>query len=481
MSVSTTSTNDPAAGLRVASSRATPASAERDAEAELLSSAAFGDHIAAVAHTWQAALAAEALDTVIVSAGSATYYFRDDQAPPQRVNPHFAQWFPDAAVEHCELVVGGSKPKLLFYQPADFWHQPPSVPAWADAHFDVEVHASLETLSRSREEACAGSNAVAHIGPQPLTDAPSGAQHNPAALLDRLEYARAAKTPFELAAMRAASRRAARGHVAAVDAYTAGGSEFDCYLAYLAAVDNVSAEQPYSAIVAHNAHAGVLHYQHYARARESFAYSFLIDAGANALGYASDVTRTVAGADAPVEFGALIERLDGEQRALIEAITAGTAYPDLQGAMMDRICALLVEAGVLLCGVEEAIDKRLADPFMPHGLGHLLGLQTHDVGGHLAGPDGGVAPPDPRFPALRLTRSLDPNTVITIEPGIYFIPMLLDELRASSAGGLVDWDLIARLLPCGGIRIEDNVRVRTGEAPENFTRDAFDLVAAERA
>ena len=71
-----------------------------------------------------------------------------------------------------------------------------------------------------------------------------------------------------------------------------------------------------------------------------------------------------------------------------------------------------------------------------------------------------------------MNRELSLDMVFTIEPGIYFIPMLLDELRAGSAAGSVNWDALKPLLGCGGIRIEDNVAV-TQDEPENLTRDAF--------
>jgi len=133
----------------------------------------------------------------------------------------------------------------------------------------------------------------------------------------------------------------------------------------------------------------------------------------------------------------------------------------------------LVQHNLLTCSVDEAIEQRHADPFMPHGLGHLIGLQTHDVGGQIANTKGDAAPPDSRFPALRLTRPMRANSVFTIEPGIYFIPMLLDKLRNTKTP--INWLLIDKLMPCGGIRIEDNIWL-TESGAVNMTREAFDAV-----
>ena len=76
------------------------------------------------------------------------------------------------------------------------------------------------------------------------------------------------------------------------------------------------------------------------------------------------------------------------------------------------------------------------------------------------------------IPYLRLTRTLEPRMVMTIEPGIYFIDMLLSELKSTPQAGAINWDKVDRFRRYGGIRIEDDVAC-TENAPENLTRDAF--------
>lgn len=458
-------------------------------EPTLLEQPLFSDHLQILGSRWEEAMDATGYSSAVIAAGANQNYFLDDQGPAYRPNPHFAQWFPGAGTEHCELLVRpGAEPLLLFYQPDDYWHLPPRVPPWAEGQFDIEPHASVEALATARDRHLAdspntkGANSVAWIGPQTPANSTGGvvpASHNPVELIAHLDFMRDQKTEFEIAAMREATRHAVAGHLKAKEAFFAGASEYEIYMQFLHATGNTEGQLPYSSIVALNEHGGVLHYQHYDRTSPAAHLSFLIDAGASHLGYASDITRTYSSAGAtipgnsepaPDEFAALIDALDSCQLSLIDSIRTQTPYADLHGRMIDQIAALLVEHNLLTCSVEEAIAGRHADPFMPHGLGHLIGLQTHDVGGQIANTKGDAAPPDDRFPALRLTRLMRSNSVFTIEPGIYFIPMLLDKLRDTKAP--INWRLIDRLMPCGGIRIEDNIWL-TESGPVNLTREAF--------
>jgi Xaa-Pro dipeptidase len=132
---------------------------------------------------------------------------------------------------------------------------------------------------------------------------------------------------------------------------------------------------------------------------------------------------------------------------------------------------------VLLCSAATAFNRGLTRAFLPHGLGHLLGLQFHDVGGLQTNRSGASAQPPAEYPSLRLTRTVAVDQVFTIEPGIYFIPMLLERLRAGPDAALLNSPLIERLMPFGGIRIEDNVVV-TANGVRNLTREAFARIEA---
>ena len=118
---------------------------------------------------------------------------------------------------------------------------------------------------------------------------------------------------------------------------------------------------------------------------------------------------------------------------------------------------------------DEIVQRGFSQPFFPHGLGHHLGLQVHDVGGTQRSAEGDFRPPPNQHPRLRTTRPLAAGNVITIEPGLYFIPMLLAEFRTSANADAFNWKLIDELVPSGGIRIEDDVLV-TEDGCENLSR-----------
>ncbi len=118
------------------------------------------------------------------------------------------------------------------------------------------------------------------------------------------------------------------------------------------------------------------------------------------------------------------------------------------------------------------MDSALTCVFYPHGIGHLLGLQVHDVGGTQKDSAGGTIERPYNHPFLRLTRKLEDGCVVTVEPGFYLIDQLLDEAKLKPIGRMIDWQRVEQLKPFGGIRIEDNVVARPG-ASENLTRPAF--------
>jgi len=416
-----------------------------------------------------AILAELGYDGLLIHSGRPENRLFDDSHPPFRAHGPFVALvpMPFSADSLLELRPGG-KPRLWYCQPDDFWHMPPEPPAdWLTGSLDVEVVASAaEWHERFRQQ-----RALAVIGDErALGDLLDGADLNPPELMWRLDEMRTRKTAFERACIERANRLAVAGHLAAAGAFREGRSELEIHLAYLAAMGEDQDSLPYNSIVALNAHAAVLHYQFRSSERPKPARSFLLDAGADWRGYAADITRTWT-LEEHREFGGLIEAMDTAQRRLVDRVRAGEHFVDLHVEAQRAVAAVLEQAGIVRMPPEDQVETGVSGHFLPHGLGHFLGAQVHDVAG-LADGRGMAVPPPAHYPALRLTRTLEPGNVVTIEPGLYFIPSFLEKLRAGEHAAKVDWQAVERLAPFGGIRIEDNVLVSEGE-PVNFTRQAF--------
>jgi Xaa-Pro dipeptidase len=432
--------------------------------------ASFSEHLRDISRRTAAALASCHYDGLLLQAGDPPGLFLDDQHYPFHVHPPFKAWVPHGDVAGSFVYFEpGRRPRLVFHKPDDYWHLSAELPRepWVE-DFDVAV---VGSRAAARAALPASLGRVAYLG-QPFPELLSwglGAL-NPEHLRHRLDYDRARKTPWEVACLREANALGARGHRAAEAAFRGGGSEFDIHQAFLAACGQREQELPYNAIVALNEAGATLHYQHLRRRAPAPLRSLLIDAGASWRGYGSDITRTWSHADA--DFAALVAAMDRLQQGLCAEVRAGVDWRAIHLLAVEHIGALLVEAGLLRCTAGEAVESGLAARFFPHGIGHLLGLQVHDVGGTQAGPDGGEIPRPPGHPALRLTRVLEPGFVVTMEPGIYFIDALLAPVRQGPGADRIDWSRVEALKPFGGIRIEDDLVVASGGC-ENLTRDAF--------
>lgn len=295
--------------------------------------------------------------------------------------------------------------------------------------------------------------------------------NNPAPVLDYLDWQRGYKTPYEIALMRQAQRLGVRGHRAAEAAFRAGASEFEIHMAYCSAVGQDANELPYGNIIGLNEHAAVLHYTDLGRSAPNPLRSFLIDAGASAYGYASDITRTYA-ASGHDEFQALIDAVDAAQQTMGAGVRAGVDYKQLHIDAHLSLMGILKDFGVLNVSPEAALATGVSAAFFPHGLGHLIGLQVHDVAGFAASDRGGRIERPQGHPYLRMTRVLEPGMVVTIEPGVYFIDMLLDEVKQAGHGASINWDRVDFFRPYGGVRIEDEVLCTEGDA-DNLTRPVF--------
>lgn len=425
-------------------------------------------HVSELQKHWEKALQAEGYDAVLIHAGSKLVSFLDDYEYPFRCNPHLLWWLPlthhhDSAL----LIRPGRQPKLYYYQADDYWHAPPADPdAWWADEYDVVIVREEDGWKQ------AGINTnTAYIGDAAcLADTVNAQQLNPERLLNRIHLARTRKTPYEIACMAEAARLGAIAHTAAEQAFREGLSEYDIHQRYCMSIQMVDAELPYGNIIALNEHGAVLHYMDHQQQAPAELRSFLIDAGATVHGYASDITRTYAAETG--QFAEMITAMDSMQQQLCAAVVEGLDYRDLHLRAHLDIAEILKEFDIINGSVEAAVESGLSSVFYPHGLGHYLGLQTHDVAGLIADVDGTPIPRPEGHPYLRLTRNLESGNVLTIEPGLYFIEPLLRKWRKNGDVAMINWDKVEQLTPYGGIRIEDNVVVTDG-ASRNLSREAF--------
>ena len=434
----------------------------------------YSRHVEAVRARHDHAMENSGASHAIIFSGNPKYAFLDDMPYPFSANPHFLSWAPLTELPLSYIVyTPGDKPLLIYYQPHDYWHVVPGEPDgfWVE-QFDVRIVSSTDDVAQHLPEARDKCILIGDIDNDALA---CGIDRiNPSSAMNILHYARAIKTEYELACLRLASRRGVTGHIAAEAAFREGRSEFDIHQAYCKAVSHTDSELPYGNIVALNNHGAVLHYTDFERKPPETSRSFLIDAGARVHGYASDITRTYAYDDK--RFAELIERMDRLQLDIIQKIRVGLDYSSLHVDTHRMIAGFLVDAGIATGDADTLLSTGVTSAFFPHGLGHLLGIQVHDIGGFMVDESGNFLDPPSGHPFLRLTRTLEENMVLTIEPGVYVIDLLLENLRGTPAESHVNWDSVDWLRPFGGIRIEDNVRV-TASGTENMTRDAFSTVA----
>lgn len=277
-------------------------------------------------------------------------------------------------------------------------------------------------------------------------------------LSEQVSETRRAKDADEIALMRAAAGVSRAGHLLALRTARPGLTERQLQIEVEAEFFRHGAERTaYGTIVGTGSNGAVLHFAPTNRTMAA-GEIVLMDAGAEFEGYASDVTRTFS--TGPRFEGAqrdLYELVLQVQRGAIENARPGVEYRDLHMAAAHQIAAGLADAGILRGSADELVDRDAHALFFPHGLGHMLGLATHDAGGCLAG-----RTPSDRFGLkwLRADLPLEPGYVVTIEPGIYFIKALLDEpARRRDFADCVDWDRVDSLREFGGIRIEDDVLI----------------------
>ncbi|KAJ3433643.1 xaa-pro dipeptidase [Anaeramoeba flamelloides] len=184
----------------------------------------------------------------------------------------------------------------------------------------------------------------------------------------------------------------------------------------------------------------------------------LLDSGCEVDCYGSDITRTfpangVFSQDQKMIYQIVLDM----QKKCIEAMKPEKEWTEIHALSVEVCIDGLLECGLIKGKKEELIENHIAALFYPHGLGHMLGLDVHDVGGY---PKGREKIKNATFQYLRANRKLKPGMILTVEPGIYFIrPLLEPAFEDPEVNKYLNVDKIKKFLDFGGIRIEDDVLV----------------------
>ena len=288
-----------------------------------------------------------------------------------------------------------------------------------------------------------------------------------AALREQLMHLRRPKDAHELALVRKACEATAQGFRALVQALKPGASERELQVELETAFLRGGADRTgYGTIVGIGSHAGVLHFSPGDRRAQS-GDVVLVDAGAEVSRYTADVTRTyrLPGGDDGF-FRALHAIVLRVEQNAISRCRPGAEWRDLHLAAAHEIAEGLVSLGLLVGSAESLVERDTHALFFPHGLGHMVGLGVRDASGYLPGRARSTRP---GLSMLRTDLPLEPGYLMTVEPGVYFIPALLQDasLRERHRDA-VRWDRVDALMEFGGVRIEDDVLV-TESDPDVLT------------
>ena len=267
------------------------------------------------------------------------------------------------------------------------------------------------------------------------------------------------KSDEELAEIDKACNVTAQMHIAAMKMLRPGMKEYEVVAEMEAVAARNNYELSFATIAAIN---GQTLHNHYHGNTAKSGQLFLIDAGCETeMGYAGDMSSTV-----PVDktFTARQKAVyDIQNRMHLESVKAlkpGVSYESVYDLSASVMVDGLKDLGLMKGNTEDAVREGAHAMFYPHGLGHMMGLDVHDMenfGEELVGYAGGKKSTQFGRKSLRLARELEPGFVFTIEPGIYFIPDLIDLWRGQNKFmDFINYDVLETYKDFGGIRNEED-------------------------
>jgi Xaa-Pro aminopeptidase len=252
-------------------------------------------------------------------------------------------------------------------------------------------------------------------------------------------------------------------HIAAMKAVKPDLYEYEVVAKILDTCKAHNASLSYGVIFSINGQ--VLH-NHYHHNKMTSGRLVINDSGAeNDMCYAGDITRTIPVSGRFTDKQKDIYNIVYEmETTCIDTVKAGIKYRDVHLLSNRILLERFKELGLVKGNVEDMVNEGVAGMFMPHGLGHQMGLDVHDMedlGENLVGYEEGQQRASYMgLKSLRLAKTLKSGFVLTVEPGIYFIPQLIQKYNAEGKfKDFVNYDKLNDYLDFGGIRIEDNILI----------------------
>ncbi|KAK6069933.1 metallopeptidase family M24 [Seiridium cupressi] len=386
----------------------------------------------------------------------------------------------DIAKEHSTLFIPPVDPESVI------WAGLPLTPEDALAEYDVdavlpstELNATLAKLGSESKGAKSNVYAIADRVADHVTFLEFD-NKDLTILGEAIDEARVVKDEYEIALIRKANIISGAAHNAVFESVKKAKNEFELEGVFLGECNRRGAKkQAYPSIVASGRAAATLHYVHNNRDLHDKGAAkdlLLLDAGAEWDCYSADITRTFPISGKFTEKSrAIYDIVLKMQDDCIAILKEGVAWDDVHLLAHKIAIDGLLSLGVLKGDKNEILKARTSAAFLPHGLGHYLGMDTHDTGGHPNYSD-----PDPLFRYLRVRRNLPAGSVITVEPGIYFCEFIIRPyLKDPKHSQFIDENVLEGYWDVGGVRIEDNILI-TKDGSENLTDVVKDPVELEK-
>ncbi|KAI9803296.1 MAG: hypothetical protein M1825_002087 [Sarcosagium campestre] len=358
----------------------------------------------------------------------------------------------------------------LFIPPIDaddvIWSGLPLSPAEASNIYDVdEVLTTTELESAFARLPHDVKQVTAWVIKDQISIKPDFTSTDDSLVKQAIERCRIVKDSYEIALTRHANAVSTLAHTASLRAAKRAKNEREIEAIFLQqSIAHGCREQAYHSIVASGVNAATLHYQ---KNDEPTAgrLNLLLDAGAEFRCYASDITRTFPlSGSFTAESRAIYDIVLRMQKECTHRIRAGVDWEEVHSLAHRVAIDGMLDLGILKGNHDEIFAARTSCAFFPHGLGHYLGLDTHDTGG-----DPNYADTDPMFRYLRVRAKLPAGSIVTVEPGIYFCRFIIDPyLKDPKHAAFIDKTVLDRYWTVGGVRIEDNILV-TDDGFENLT------------